>query len=605
MKLNEDQHRIFNELNDFILNENNKHKFYLLTGLAGTGKTYLITYLLSLPKISSKKIAVTGCTNKAVGVLQSTFFKIQKQLNETNDSIDTKKPENENSYYNLNFLTIHKLLQIKRKINANGEEVFESMIDENNIKIKSKSIFYYNLIIIDEVSMLNKDITLQLLRLQNKIKGKVIFLGDKAQLPPVRETESHIFELANKNLPNGNLKKIMRSGSQLTCFANSVRQLIDNPQHKVPFKKLAAAIQEEDGQSRINLYRNQDEWIQKYLKENTSTDQIILCYTNKRVDYLNRVIRNTLYNTSMNNFVDGEKIIFNNTYSLPINSNKYDSSQMVRIRSSSESSINIRQFNLYDIINIRFSVSSLDHNCSTEFRKKCKIPELAIEAVRIEKSNIKMNETKCMVCYNDIKDDTIEYGKCSHHFCSDCFYVYKNSKKESEISECPVCMFKIKDGNILVTDDSKLTTLLNELRDITKNNNNSQYKTWLIMLENNDLLNVIHNDDIEKYNNTLERIKTQLRNINTYIQTKYSNNDNLVQKVLIQLWEFYYYYYIDQFADINYGNAITTHRSQGSTYHRVYVDLIDIITCNNVKKEAYQCLYTAVTRASDYLEILY
>ena len=107
MKLNEDQHRIFNELNDFILNENNKHKFYLLTGLAGTGKTYLITYLLSLPKISSKKIAVTGCTNKAVGVLQSTFFKIQKQLNETNNnSIDTKKPDTENSYYNLNYALI-------------------------------------------------------------------------------------------------------------------------------------------------------------------------------------------------------------------------------------------------------------------------------------------------------------------------------------------------------------------------------------------------------------------------------------------------------------------------------------------------------------------
>lgn len=604
MKLNEDQHRIFNELNDFILNENNKHKFYLLTGLAGTGKTYLITYLLSLPKISSKKIAVTGCTNKAVGVLQSTFLKIQKQLNETNDSIDAKKPETDNSYYNLNFLTIHKLLQIKRKINANGEEIFESMIDENNIKIKSKSIFYYNLIIIDEVSMLNKDITLQLLRLQNKIRGKVIFLGDKAQLPPVRETESHIFELSNTNLPNGNLSKIMRSGNQLTCFANSVRQLIDNPQHKVPFKKLATVI-EGESQSRINLYRNQDEWIQKYLKESTNTDQIILCYTNKRVDYLNRVIRNTLYHTSTNNFVDGEKIIFNNTYNLPINANKYDSSQMVRIGSSSESSINIRQFNLYDIINIRFSVSSLDNNCSSEFRKKCKIPELSTESQRIEKSNLTMDETKCMVCYDDITDVTTEYAKCNHHFCDKCFNVFKDPKKENEINECPICIFKIIDSNIVVSDDTKLTSLINELRDITKNNNNNKYKTWLILLENNDLLNVIHHDDMERYNNTLDRIKTQLRTINNYIQTKYPNNDNLLQKVLIQLWEFYYYYYIDQFADINYGNAITTHRSQGSTYHRVYVDLVDIITCNNVRKEAFQCLYTAVTRASDYLEILY
>jgi thymidine kinase len=596
MKLNEDQHRIFNELNDFIFNLDNKNKFYLLTGLAGTGKTFLITYLLSLPALYSKKIAVTGCTNKAVGVLQSTFYKIQKHLSETNvisaDVMDNRK-------YNLNFLTIHKLLQIKRKINANGEEIFESMIDENNIKIKSKSIFYYHLIIIDEVSMLNKDITLQLLRLQKKLKGKIIFLGDKAQLPPVRESESHIFELSTMNLPSGNLNKIMRSGDQLISFANSVRQLIDNPLHKVPFKKLANVA---EGESRIGLYRKQEEWIEKYLKESSNTDQIILCYTNKRVDYLNRMIRNILYHTSTNNFVDGEKIIFNNTYSLPINLNKYDSSQMVRISSSSESTINIRQFNLYDILNIRFSVSLLDPNCSAELRKKCRIPELSVEAGRLEKSNIRMNENRCMVCYDDIGDFMIEYCKSGHHFCEKCFDTFKS--KENHITECPICMFKFQEGSIIVMDDSKLTSMINQLRDITKDNN-SKYKTWLIMLENNDLLNVIHHDDLEKYNNVLEKIKAQLRDINMYIQTRYPNNDNLLQKVLLQLWEFYYYYYIDQFADINYGNAITTHRSQGSTYQRVYVDLIDIITCNNVKKEAFQCLYTAVTRASDYLEILY
>jgi ATP-dependent DNA helicase PIF1 len=59
---------------------------------------------------------------------------------------------------NLHFLTIHKLLQIKRKIDLNGQEIFESIIDENNIKIKAKSIFYYDLIIIDEVSMLSPEL---------------------------------------------------------------------------------------------------------------------------------------------------------------------------------------------------------------------------------------------------------------------------------------------------------------------------------------------------------------------------------------------------------------------------------------------------------------
>ena len=166
MELNSDQIKIVNELNNFIFDIKNKNKFYLLTGLAGTGKTSLITYFLSLPILNNMKIAVTGCTNKAVGVLESLYLKnhIIKENpkeNKKNDlkEIEVKKDEK------LNFLTIHKLLQIKRKIDANGHEVFESIIDENNIKIKSKSVFYYDLIIIDEVSMLNRDMTLQLLKL--------------------------------------------------------------------------------------------------------------------------------------------------------------------------------------------------------------------------------------------------------------------------------------------------------------------------------------------------------------------------------------------------------------------------------------------------------
>ncbi len=124
------------------------------------------------------------------------------------------------------------------------------------------------------------------------------------------------------------------------------------------------------------------------------------------------------------------------------------------------------------------------------------------------------------------------------------------------------------------------------------------------MLQNKDLIQVNHPEEKEKYDQDIENIKTQLRDINSYISSS-RKREPLWEKITQQLWEFYYYYYIDQFAQINYGNAITTHRSQGSTYKNVYVDLIDIITCNDIKKEAYQCLYTAVTRASNNLEILY
>jgi len=599
MELNQEQQKVIEELDDFVFNKSKKNKLFLLTGFAGTGKTSLIAHFMTSPKLENYKIAVTGCTNKAVGVLESSFLK----MNSTNTGDKTDKT--------LDFLTIHKLLQIKRKIDLNGEETFVSMIDENNVKIKAKSIFYYNLIIIDEVSMLNRDMTLQLLELQKKIKGKIVFLGDKGQLPPVKETESHIFELGSTNIPHGKLNKIMRSGDQLINFVNSIRKLIDDPSHKVPFKKLSMSLN--DDPSRIGLYRIFDEWIKKYLDNIDNTEQIILCYTNKRVDFLNKHIRKVLYKTDKLNYIDGEKIIFTNTYHLATNLNKYDSSQMVIIKSSVLDKIKIRKFNLYDILNFRFPVAAIDPNAQV-LRKKYKVPELSLKAYEIENGLIKISDTACMICYNDLIEEDYDhselkrqtstsesesdlyYNQCGHHYCMKCSQLY-----ESGGSKCPLCLIKIKDGRLVIESDPHLSKMINTLRETPKIAN---YQIWLIMLHNKDLLHVIHQDEKVKYDQDIENIKTQLRDINTYISSA-KKRDPTWEKIIQQLWEFYYYYYIDQFAQINYGNAITTHRSQGSTYKNVYVDLVDIITCNDIKKEAYQCLYTAVTRAAENLEILY
>ena len=73
-------------------------KFYILKGSAGTGKTTVITHFLNNPKFNSYKIAFSATTNKAVSVL--------KQMSPFKE---------DNSKYS--FLTIHKLLNIRRKIN--------------------------------------------------------------------------------------------------------------------------------------------------------------------------------------------------------------------------------------------------------------------------------------------------------------------------------------------------------------------------------------------------------------------------------------------------------------------------------------------------------
>lgn len=58
-----------------------------------------------------------------------------------------------------------------------------------------------------------------------------------------------------------------------------------------------------------------------------------------------------------------------------------------------------------------------------------------------------------------------------------------------------------------------------------------------------------------------------------------------------------YYYLQENWGDLRPPYACTVHKSQGSTYERVFIDLDDIGSCN-VPKEVARMLYVAVSRAS-------
>ena len=137
---------------------------------------------------------MTATTNKAVSVLESFMIKDK----------------------NLVFLTIHKLLKMKRKIDVNGIEQYVSNLENDNWELnKNNSIYDFDIIIIDEASMITKEITQKLTYLSKNIKGKIIFIGDKYQLPPVNETSSNVFNL---KIPGSELKIVMRSKGNLTAF---------------------------------------------------------------------------------------------------------------------------------------------------------------------------------------------------------------------------------------------------------------------------------------------------------------------------------------------------------------------------------------------------
>ena len=94
---------------------------------------------------------------------------------------------------------------------------------------------------------------------------------------------------------------------------------------------------------------------------------------------------------------------------------------------------------------------------------------------------------------------------------------------------------------------------------------------------------VVSRQDIEKYNNKLAELASV---------AKRQTNKILKNQAWKEFWE-----YKGRYADVDFGYAITAHKSQGSTYDIVVVDEKDIMgTSATSNQEKSELIYTALTR---------
>ncbi len=478
--LTETQKNAISKLKKFIFNKDKK--YYILKGSAGTGKTTVITKLLESDELKNFKVVFSATTNKAVSVL--------KQISSFN----------ENKSYS--FLTIHKLLNIRRKINKEGKEEF-NFIEDNNKIVKSLSIYYYDLIIIDECSMLSNNLVIKLLSLKN-FNGKIIFIGDTAQLPPVNE-QIRLFD--DKSIDNVELKEIMRYKGNIVNLANKIRSLVFDSNTKIKFKDYKCDT--------ISIYKKFNKWFDSYISnlklsldsfEGIENLPICLTYTNKQTEEINNKVREYIFNNNYDRFMTNDIIIFNNYYYSKKNGISYYTSQKALIK------------------------------------------------------DINIQDLKITFPYKILK---------SEEYCS-------------------------------VQDNSEIIDKFETIFDLLKN---LKIKVWKIILSNDDIIYVVHENNEDYYQEIIESITKKIKKFKNYLNKKHgkcSCYDNLIETI----WLCFYESLIDIFADISYGYCITTHKSQGSTFSNVYVDMNNIILKNQNQEESYRCLYTAITRTSEKLNIL-
>ena len=269
---------------DFLSDQNQKE--FLLCGFAGSGKTFLVKYLVQLardehemsrlihPTAPAMTFYFTATTNKAAKVLS--------------DAMEERAT------------TIHQALGLTvRQDYKTGQQYLE--------KNKDRGVdLNYSTLIVDEASMVNREL---LRYIQKAAYGvptcKILYVGDKYQLPPVKENTCPIFEgTGNRHF----LTDIQRqaANSPIISFAHKYREIMDNPDLSWPDTP-------HDG-THVFHYTNGKQWEdkirQEYLSDHHPDDLRVLAWSNARVIQYNQFIRTQLGHTE--HFTIGENMLSNN-----------------------------------------------------------------------------------------------------------------------------------------------------------------------------------------------------------------------------------------------------------------------------------------------------
>ena len=261
MELNEEQKKASQMITRFLAG---KHQFFLLMAPAGTGKTTLVTQVLCEMK---KRCVFSAFTNKATRILESKS---------TND---------------MTFVTIHKLLRLRPKINDNELE-----FDFDPIEAKA-FISAFEVAVIDECSTISADLYDKLMSLFKEVNVKVIFLGDYWQLPPVSEEKSLVFT-ENTGWYISKLTKIMRSRNPTITKLNA---LLSSKTNQYPY-----------GIFDVVKPIDMDAFISEYIKNPESS--IILTYSINKCKEINEIIQKTIHGNNFDGkFKAGDRVTVQRT----------------------------------------------------------------------------------------------------------------------------------------------------------------------------------------------------------------------------------------------------------------------------------------------------
>jgi ATP-dependent exoDNAse (exonuclease V) alpha subunit len=267
----QEQIAVLKEMEDFITVEN-QFDFIVLCGAAGTGKTSITAALIGYLNELGKPYKISAPTGRAARILG-------------------RKARTTTS-------TIHSMIYAPMADNLTGNVTFKLKLAHN----ANPTVY-----IIDEASMIPKEIEndQNLFQVEKgliydliayikkaNVNNKIIFLGDRYQLPPINEDESYAL---NKKFLEGtfNLKghsylltevKRQEDGSYILENATEIRKAIDRGEKSHPIK----------GTQNRNIYSAADKYAANVKKEGLE-NQVAIGVSHKANRLFNDLVRERIF----------------------------------------------------------------------------------------------------------------------------------------------------------------------------------------------------------------------------------------------------------------------------------------------------------------------
>ena len=420
-KFNQEQLDVLSRIDDYIQMSLvlPMQKKVIITGSAGTGKTSIIIHSI-ISSWLNEKIPINDVdyilcapTNKAKDVMITKFGLYTAKLTKDTTLMSTFPELRNKLKKRIQFKTISQVLNIKIQINDAGHQEFTKGSSEKVVSKYSEPTYENTVFIIDESSMIDTHYADILL----KLPRPVIFLGDRCQLPPVKEKSSIIFTLKDsENYENMCLTQVERATGDVVTASNYLRELMDGeitvdtgiadqPKCLISFIKTQITDLAQ-AHANIKLYESKPKrWFAEYIDRimsSSASGDMGLTWTNKRCEILNTKVRTLLAEasgisaaTALPLLMPREKILIRDAYYS--HGYKLYSSMLITIKSTTPLTCpnKYRPLNLLEWLNCIYYGQSFADLPSHKFKPAynplnlmlAKIPALAAKTTGKKKAN--------------------------------------------------------------------------------------------------------------------------------------------------------------------------------------------------------------------------